>query len=267
MSAIELPHNSPLMFEEIEPGLGLVTMNRPERLNALNIAMVESFEALSRDLAGNDDIRVLILIGSGRGFCAGADLVEVAARSGDEEFASGDKFLRLVQQRFSNLVLAFRQIPQPVIAAVNGPSAGGGFALALASDIRIAAPEAYFLASFINIGLSGGEMGTSYLLPRLIGLSRASEILYSGRRVGAAEAERIGLVTKIVPLEDLRAEAIAVARTMMDKSPSGLMLTKRVLNDNAAACSLAAAMELENRNQTIMVFSNEFFKRVNAFVK
>jgi enoyl-CoA hydratase/carnithine racemase len=154
-----------------------------------------------------------------------------------------------------------------VIAAVNGPAAGGGLALALASDVRLASPEAYFVASFINVGLSAGELGTSYLLPRLVGLSRAAEILYTGRKVHAEEAERIGLVSRVLSRETLAGEALALAGTMLGKSPGGLQLTKRVLDRNLGAASLEAAVELENRNQTMLVFSGDFFRLVQAFAK
>jgi len=133
--------------------------------------------------------------------------------------------------------------------------------------VRIAAPEAFFVASFINLGLSGGEMGTSYLLPRLVGLSRASEILMSGRRVPAEEAERMGLVNKLEPRERIVESALELARVMLQKSPGGLALTKRVIERNLAAPSLVSAVELENRNQTVLAVSSEFFKQASAFAK
>lgn len=257
----------PLYLEEIEPGIGLVTMNRAEKLNALNEEMIQAFEGLFRYLGEHKDIRVVILRGAGRGFCAGADLVEAMSKGDHEIFSTAWNFFRLAQEKFGNLTIAMRRIPQPVISAVNGPAAGGGFGLALASDIRIAAPEAYFVASFINLGLSGGEMGTSYILPRLVGMGRASEILFTGRRVAADEAERIGLVSKIVPAERLLEEATALARILLQKTPGGLFLTKRVLDSNASAPCLEAAIDLENRNQTIMAVSNDFFLQVQKFAK
>ena len=139
--------------------------------------------------------------------------------------------------------------------------------MTLASDIRVACKEAYFVASFINIGLSGGELGCSFFLPRLVGLAHASDILFTGRKIGGEEAERIGLVNKLVPREDLLEAALFYARSMVGKSEGGLKLTKRVLNENLHAPSLEAAVNLENRNQTIMVFSGEFFKLVQKFYK
>jgi len=263
----ELIEIGPLKLEQPVAGVALITMNRPERLNAITPEMIEAFEEVFKRLEQSDDIRVVILTGAGRGFCSGADIMEAASHVDHQYFASADKFLRKIQERYGGLILGLRRIPQPVIAAVNGPAAGGGFALALAADIRLVSPEAFFVASFINIGLSAGEMGSSYFLPRLVGLSRASEILFTGRRVPADEAERIGLVSKVLPKEDLIREALDIAKVMLGKSPGGLRLTKSVLDEAASATSLHAAMELENRNQTILVVSGEFFKSVTAFAK
>ncbi len=253
--------------DEIEPRIGLVTLNRPDRLNAINVEMLDEFNALFADLAKDDAFRVLILTGAGRGFCAGADLEDAVSHRDSAAFSDPESFLRLVQERYAALVLGLRRIPQPLIAAINGPAAGGGFSMALACDIRVAVPEAYFVASFANIGLSGGELGTSYLLPRLIGLARAADVLYTGRKMGADEAERVGLVNRVVPRESLIEAALSYARPMMAKGVGSLKLTKRVLDQNIDAPSLEAAINLENRNQTMMVFSGEFFKLIRHFSK
>ena len=255
------------IFDEPIPGVGRVTLNRPAQLNAINIRMLDEFEHLFRWLSGDCPVRVLVITGMGRGFCAGADLNDADVYRESEAFADPEHFLRLVQERYASLILGIRNIPQPVIAAVNGPAAGGGFCLALACDIRIASPDAYFVASFINIGLSGGELGISYLLPRLIGLSRTADIIYTGRKVTSEEAARIGLVSEPVPKEKLLEAALACAKTLTGKSAGGLKLTKRVLDQNIDAPSLKAAMDLENRNQTLMVFSGEFFKLIEPFFK
>ena len=253
--------------DEIEPRIGLVTLNRPDRLNAINVEMLDEFNALFADLAKDDAFRVLILTGAGRGFCAGADLEDAVSHRDSAAFSDPESFLRLVQERYAALVLGLRRIPQPLIAAINGPAAGGCFSMALACDIRVAVPEAYFVASFANIGLSGGELGTSYLLPRLIGLARAADVLYTGRKMGADEAERVGLVNRVVPRESLIEAALSYARPMMAKGVGSLKLTKRVLDQNIDAPSLEAAINLENRNQTMMVFSGEFFKLIRHFSK
>jgi len=256
-----------LLFEEAEPSIGVVTMNRPGQLNAMNIKMLEDYENLFQSLAEDDAIRVVIITGAGRGFSSGADLNDAMVHKDMDAFADPERFLKIVQERYAALVLGLRKIPQPVIAAVNGAAAGGGFSLALACDIRLASPEALFVASFINIGLSAGELGCSFFLPRLVGLSRAAEMLYTGRKVHAEEAEKMGLVSKVVPREALLDEALGYARTMVGKSVGGLKLTKRVLEENLHASSLQSAINLENRNQTVLVFSGEFFKLIQSFYK
>jgi len=248
-------------------GLLVATLSRPDQLNAIDGAMLADFETLCARLKADETVRVLLITGQGRGFCSGADLTAVAAQKHSGAFADPDTYLRQIQERFGALTTGLRSIPQPVIAAVNGPAAGGGFAIALAADIRIVAEPAYFVASFINIGLSAGELGVSYLLPRLVGLSRAADILFTGRKVGAAEAERIGLASRVVPEADLMATALEAADAMLAKTTGGLRLTKQVLDANMAAPSLAAAIDLENRNQTMLIFSGDFFKLIQAFAK
>jgi enoyl-CoA hydratase len=263
---ISFPTLETLTFRELEPQIGLLTLNRPDRLNAINDRMLDDFDELLRNLDRDDAMRVLIITGEGRGFCAGADLKEIVTRAQTEAFADPEAFLRLVQEKYSGLVLKLRGIRQPVIAAVNGAAAGGGMAIALSADIRVCAPEAYFVASFINIGLSGGEMGSSFLLPRMVGISRASDILLTGRKVFGEEAEKIGLVSRVAPPEKLLEAALFYARMMTAKTVGGLKLTKRALEQNLTAASLDAALNLENRNQAIMVFSGEFRKMIGAFV-
>ena len=258
---------STISFKEVESGIGLVMFTRPGQLNAINVAMLDEFAELLDYLRLNDKIRIVIITGEGRSFCSGADLSDAINFKNSEAFSDPESFLRIAQERYSNLILGLRNIPQPIISAVNGPAAGGGFAVALASDVRLASPDAYFVASFINIGLSGGELGCSYFLPRLVGLSHAADILYTGRKVKADEAERIGLVSHVVPREELMETALSYARIMLGKSPGGLRLTKRILDQNIDAPSLEAAVNLENRNQSIMVFSGEFFKLIEPFFK
>ncbi len=266
MSAM-IPEFKTLLFEEKEPSIGIVTMNRADQLNAINLDMLKDFETLFHALCQDDSIRVLIITGAGRGYSSGADLNDAIANRKAEAFTEPEKFLKIAQERYASLILGMRKIPQPIISAVNGPAAGGGLCMALASDIRVASPQAYFVASFINIGLSGGELGSSFLLPRLIGLSHAADMLFTGRKISADEAEKTGLVNKVVPRENLLETALSYARMMVGKSVGGLKLTKRVLDENLHAPSLESAMNLENRNQTLMVFSGEFFKLIQAFGK
>jgi enoyl-CoA hydratase len=242
------------------PSVVLATLNRPARLNALTFQMFRELRALADEVAADAEVRVVVLTGAGRGFCAGLDLDEAALLPGmpAAEMLAG-------QTSWADAVTAFARLRTPVIAAVNGPAAGAGFSLALAADIRIATPEARFNAAFVRIGLSGGDCGSSYFLPRLVGFARASEILLTGRFVGAAEAASIGLVTAVVPADELLEAAFAVADQIVANSPLGVALTKGVLAVNADAPSLAAALELENRNQVLATRGADMAEALTAF--
>ncbi|MEE9419801.1 MAG: enoyl-CoA hydratase-related protein [Desulfatiglandaceae bacterium] len=257
---------STIRFEEPEAEIGLITLNRPDRLNALNLDMLDDLHTLFEQLRGMEKVRVLIITGEGRGFCSGADIKDSRVRrDASTLFSNAATHLVAIQKKYSDRILEMRRLPQPIIAAVNGPAAGGGMCIALASDVILASPQATFIASFINIGLSGGELGTSYFLPRIVGRARAAEILLTGRTVDAREAERIGLVSRLVEEDDLMDVAMEMARTMLNKSPMGLRLTKEVLNQNMNAPSLEAAIELENRNQSICCCTPEFMEAVVSF--
>lgn len=264
-----------LKIEEHEDGIAIITLNRPERLNALNFELIEELNAYLAHLQASLTVRVVILTGEGRGFCAGIDLKElgvVEQRTIPEEFrkfpylVSRDKIKRIVivQELLTSLILGLRRIPQPVIAAVNGPAYGGGFALALASDIRIAGEGAIFCNAFIKIGVSGADCGSTYLLPRLIGLSRASEIILTGKNVDAKEADRIGLVSKVTPNVELMESALGIAKDLLTKSPLGLRFTKEALNMNIDAPSLEAAIKLENRTQNLCVQTKDAVEGMTA---
>jgi enoyl-CoA hydratase len=259
---------STIRYATPEPGIGVITLNRPQRLNAINLDMLDEMHTLCNDLAHRDDVRVIIITGEGRGFCSGADLMdERIHQEASVLFSSPGAFLMNIQKKYSRLIVEMRQIPQPIIAAVNGPAAGGGMCMVLASDVIMGSPHASFTPSFINIGLSGGELGTTYFLPRLVGSARASEILLTGRTVDATEAEKIGLISRLVADDELMESAMQAARTMLAKSPVGLRLTKETLNQNLNAPSLQAAVELENRNQSICCLAPEFLKAVEKFNK
>jgi enoyl-CoA hydratase len=259
---------STIAYTTPEAGIGVVTLNRPQRLNAINLDMLDDIHTLCNDLADRNDPRVIIITGEGRGFCAGADLMdERMQKQASTFFSSAAAFLVNIQKKYSRLIMEMREIPQPIIAAVNGPAAGGGMCLVLASDIILGSPQASFTPSFINIGLSGGELGTTYFLPRLIGSARTADILLTGRTVDAAEAEKIGLISRLVAADKLMESAMQTARILLEKSPVGLRLTKETLNQNVNAPSLQAAIELENRNQSICCLTPEFFKAVENFSK
>jgi enoyl-CoA hydratase len=258
-----LPALETLTLTTPRDGVALLTLNRPDRLNAISIGLLREFGEVLHWLQEESDARVLILTGAGAGFCSGTDLKEARERHGGQRM--GVEQGMATQQRLARLILGLRRIPQPVIAAVNGVAAGGGFCFALAADVRIAAHSARFVASFINIGLSAGEIGSTYLLPRLIGVSRAADILYTGREIGSDEAERIGLVSRRVPDGKVVEEALAMADVMLGKTPFGLRMTKEVLDLNVDAPSLEAALQLENRTQQLAVQSDGFRQAVERF--
>jgi enoyl-CoA hydratase len=252
---------------DVEPGIRLLELTRPERLNAISPELLDDLHAELVRLAEDRTCRVVVLTGRGRGFCAGLDLVE---RHGDAAATVGGRSAQdrmRLQKRIAALVPALRGLPQPVVAAVNGPAAGGGLALALASDVRIAAASARFGDAFVRIGLSGCDIGVSWLLPRLIGASRAFELLLTGRIVDAAEADRIGLVSRVVPDEQLRDAALGVAREIFANSPFRVRMTKDVMWSQLEVGSLAAGIALENSTQIATTFTADQAEAVAAFLE
>jgi enoyl-CoA hydratase/carnithine racemase len=225
----------------------VVTLNRPDRYNAMTAVMFDELERVATELSDRDDTRVVIITGAGKGFCAGYDLADAARLPELGALAMLD-----LQERAARALLAVRSARAPVIAAVNGPAAGGGLALALAADIRIAAPAAVFNAAFVRIGLSAGDLGTSWLLTRLIGPGATSEICFTGRPVPAAEALELGLVNAVSEPGAVLDDALALARAITVNSPGGVQLSKRALQANMETASYAAAIELENRGQALL---------------
>ncbi len=265
-----------IKFEERENGISILTFNRPDKLNALSVKLMEEFNEILDYLEWNFDCRVLIITGAGRAFCAGLDLREFPAlRRGKSDkfqhlqiFNMGDpiKTNYYAQKWIAKAIVKMRNISQPIIAAINGAATGGGFAIAMACDIRIASENAKFNNAFIKIGVSGCDLGSSYFLPRLIGLSRAAEMLYTGRFFDANEADRIGFVSKIVHSTTLLEDAINLAEEMLlTKSPLGLRLTKEGINKNLDAPSLEAALDYENRNQVITANTKDAPEGVLSF--
>lgn len=244
------------------PGVVLATMNRPRRLNAITVEMFAELEGLAAALATDDSARVLVLTGAGRGFSAGYDLDEAKELP---HLTAIDMLER--QEGAARALVGIRALRIPVVAAVNGPAAGGGFSLALAADIRIAAPTATFVASFVRIGLSAGDLGLSWLLPRVIGSGRASEIALTGRTVRADEALDIGLVTRVVPAEQLLDSAMETATAIVGNSPSGVKFSKRALQHNLEIGSYAAAIEFESRGQVLLTRTADMAEALAAFVE
>jgi enoyl-CoA hydratase len=251
-----------LTVEEIRPGIALVTLRRPAKLNALTWQLIEDLLGTLHDLGDREDVRVVVLTGEGRGFCSGMDL------GGDDAVGTADGVIPVYrrQEMLARLATTLKGIPQPVIAAVNGPAAGGGFALTLASDIRIASTAARFNAAFVRIGLSACDVGVSHLLPRIVGLGMASELMLTGRQVHADEARAIGLVNRVVEPDELIPACIELAEQIAANSPFGVWMTKQVLHRNVDAGSLEAAIELENRTQVIATRTNDMAEALAAFV-
>jgi enoyl-CoA hydratase len=237
-------------------GVAVITLNKPDRLNALSYPMVDQLHDALDEVGGDDSCKVVVLTGAGRGFCAGLDLRDFGAPP-----AVGTHRHRHAgttgQAYLANLALHIHDTPQIVIAAVNGHAHGGGLALAAACDLRLAARSATFSSAFIKTGLSGTDVGITYFLPRLIGASRAFDLIVTGRTIDADEAERIGLLSRVVDDDVLAAEALDTATTVAGYTAFGLRRTKEVMWHNLDASSPAAAIALENRNQELGALSPE----------
>ncbi|MGD0456099.1 MAG: enoyl-CoA hydratase-related protein [Solirubrobacteraceae bacterium] len=243
-----------------------LTMNRPEQLNAMNAELCEALHAQLRRIAGERSCRAVILTGAGRGFCAGLDLHGYGSAPGND--GSDEPRDRLAnQEHMSKLVIGLRALPQPVIAAVNGPAAGFGLALSLGSDIRYASAEAVFRVAFINIGVSNCDMGTSWLLPRLIGASRSHELMLTGRRFDAEEALRIGLLADVVAHEELQGRALRGAQEIAALAPWGVRLTKQGMWSALEIPSEQAAVQFEDRQQIMATFSKGVPEAAGAFLE
>jgi enoyl-CoA hydratase/carnithine racemase len=238
-----------LTLDTPRPGVTILRLNRPGRLNAINEVMVGELEQTCAALAVDPEVNVVVLTGTGRGFCSGIDMRDFGPGMLDADAPAIDR-LRF-QEMMAALPLAVRAMPQPVIAAVNGPCVGGGFALFLAADIRICSTAASFGNAAILLGLSGAEMGMSYHLPRIVGTSVAADWMLTGRTVSAEEADRRGLVSEVVEPERLLDRAVERAALIADLAPLGVQMTKRAIQANTDAPDLFAAMEIENRNQVI----------------
>ncbi len=246
--------------------VALVTLNRPHRLNAMNQALVEGIYDACDEIDARPTLRTAIITGAGRGFCAGADLGGYGTQPGTEELGRVQRTFA-VQQRITGLIPRLQRLKVPVIAPVNGPAAGGGFALVLGSDIRIAAASASFNVAFVRIGISACDIGTSWLLPRIVGAARAHELMLTGRIFDAAEAERIGLVTDLVPDADLLDAALAKADLIRANSPFGVFMTKEVMWSALEIGSYQAAVDLENRTQVLASMTADAGEAMHAFLE
>lgn len=265
-----------IKFELNEEGIGFLSLNRPDKLNAISFQMEEELHQLLNHLMVNLDCRVVILKGEGRAFCAGTDLQEGLILNSKRQPKGYEKFYYLDvpeplkrkmyhQWRISQIYVKMRKISQPIITLIHGAAAGGGFGFAMASDIRIASYDAKFINASINIGLTGADVGGSYFLPRLIGMSRAAEILYSGREVNGEEAERIGLVIKVAEKEKLLETGMEIAKDLLSKSPLGLRMTKEAINLSLDSPSLENILQFENSSIVLTFSSKDVQEASSAF--
>ena len=261
-----MPSAKTVTVESAGGGVRVITLNRPDRLNAINFEMVADLHDALDEVAADRDAKVVVLTGAGRGFCAGLDLKDHGAPPMPGEHPhmhagiDGQTFM-------SNLTVHLREVPAVVVAAVNGPAFGGGLALASACDLRIASTSARFCSAFIRTGLSGTDIGITYLLPRLVGNARAFDLILTGRDIDGAEAERMGIVSRVVPDDRLLDEALAIARGMARYTHSGLVSTKQVLRLAVDSPSLEATIALEARNQMLVNHApdvQEFMARYRA---
>ena len=253
---------------ECRGAIGLLTLNRPERLNALSLEAISELRHFFDSLMDDLKTRVVIIQGKGRAFCAGLDLNALSAVMSEEhELGKVQHMYHYLQQALSDIFVRMRHAPQPIIAGVRGSTCGAGLAIATASDVCIAGESARFQASFIRIGLSACDCGSSYFLPRLIGLSRAAEYLYTGRFMDAVTAERYGLVSRVVPDDKVESTALELAQEMLLNSPLGLRMTKEVLNQNIDASSLENAIQLENRTQILCLNTEDAKEGPKAFLE
>lgn len=234
-----------------EGAIGILTLNRPNSLNAINFKMRDEFRHFLKARFDDLETRVIVITGAGRGFSAGLDIRDPEIISPKEGYTPKSAYEN--QRLYSDFILFMRQCPQPIIGAINGVAVGAGFSIAMACDIRLAAPEAKFQAAYINLGFGGADMGSSWLLPRIAGTGNAARYLLTGDFMNAQEALRIGLVQEVVDKDRLMGAAMEIAKNMAGKSPLGLRLTKEALDRNTGGMSLEDAIRLEDRNQALTI--------------
>lgn len=243
----------------------VLTLSRPERLNALSHGLLRRLDEVLDELMSDYAQRVVVLAGAGRAFCAGMDLKGQAEGDVWVEGAGPTQTIYALQEAVGRVMAKLRDVPQPLVAAVHGVAAGGGLSLAAACDLRVAEPDTRFVASFVKLGVSGGDMGSSWFLPRIVGWENAARILYTGREVGADEALAMGLVGEVVDAGTARDRAVELAEQMCATSPFGLRQTKSLLNLSRDGLSLRHQLELENRTQVMATTTADFAEGGRAF--
>lgn len=247
---------------EVEDGIATVRLNDPDRLNALTFQTYEELERLTRELANDETAKVLVLTGTGKGFCSGGGVDEIIGKLLQMK---GDALYRFTRMT-CNVVKNMRNLKKPIIAAVNGIAAGAGAMLALASDFRILSDKARFAFLFVKVGLAGADMGALHLLPRIVGQGKATELLFLGDPIDAQEAYRIGLASRVVPQEKLMEEAYALARRLKEGPLYALGVTKELLNLEAHM-DLETALEIEATAQYRCMETPDFHEGYRAFIE
>jgi enoyl-CoA hydratase/carnithine racemase len=248
-------------YSEAE-GVGTITLDRPEAMNALTFEVYRELIDLLVDLRRGGGIRVLVITGTGRAFCTGGDVREIIGELLYRDGPALHEFTRMT----CDLVRAMRALPRPIVASLNGTVAGAGAAIALAADLRIASETAKIAFLFVKVGLAGADMGSAYLLPRIVGLGRATELLMTGAFVDAAEAHRIGLYNRVVPPDRLAAETSSVVRSLADGPTAGLAATKDALN-REMHMDLETALGYEAAVQAELMLGPDFREGFQAFVE
>ncbi len=249
------------VLTSVENGVGTITLNRPEKLNAFAGAMRQEVTQAVQEMADHDDVRVLVITGAGRAFCAGADIGymrDLMERNDTEAFHD-------LVEAGREVVTTIRTTPKPVVASVNGPAAGGGANMALACDIRIASEKASIGQTFNKIGLHP-DWGGTYFLPRLVGSAKALELIFSGEMIGAAEGHRIGLFNKVVPHDRLGAETQKFARALAQKPPLALALAKKAVYQSEGR-DLSGMLDLELDHQMRCFSSEDATEGLKAFLE
>ncbi len=253
-----------MTVEKPQARTSVVTLNRPDRLNAMSIELVIELDAALRQVADDNDTSVVVLTGAGRGFCSGLDLKDYGIIPNIDGLQVG-RIAQRSMRYYSRLIMTMRQMPQPILAAINGVAYGGGMCLSLAAELRIAGESAEFNSTGIVNGLTSTELGASWLLPRLVGAAHSNDMLLTGRKIDAAEALRMGLVSRVLPDDELMPEVLALAARMCEFSPYGLQMTKEIIWVNLENPSLQAAIEIEDRNQLMLGFTENLPEAIRAF--
>ena len=249
------------LFEKDEQGVATITLNRAERLNALTFEVYRELTALFAQLANETDVRVVVITGAGRAFCSGGDVHDIIGELFSRDVEGLLEFTRMTCELVRNI----RALPKPVIASLNGTTAGAGACIALASDIRIAGEQAKIAFLFVKVGLSGADMGAAYLLPRVVGLAKATELLFTGDFISAQEAERIGLYNRVVADTDLEATTRELAERLARGPGFALAKTKEMLN-REMHMNLDTALEAEAQAQAICMLHADYREAYEAFV-